>query len=65
MSRAEQNTRIFWSSGKDTITTMDFIRRLEHLAKTNKWIDTHILSLCQHAQKSSYKMALLDGGHGQ
>ncbi len=37
--RVEQNKipEFFGSKSKDTISAMDFIRRLEDLAKTNRW----------------------------
>jgi hypothetical protein len=30
----------FNEKGKDTITAMDFIRRIDDLAKANNWMDT-------------------------
>jgi hypothetical protein len=39
--RVEQNKipEFFGSKSKDTISAADFIRRLEDLAKTNRWSD--------------------------
>ncbi len=39
--RVEQNKipEFFGSKSKDTISAADFIRRLEDLAKTNRWTD--------------------------
>jgi hypothetical protein len=39
--RVEQNKipEFFGAKSKDTISTADFIRRLENLAKTNQWTD--------------------------
>ncbi len=39
--RVEQNKipEFFGAKSKDTISTADFIRRLEDLAKTNRWTD--------------------------
>jgi hypothetical protein len=51
--RVEQNKipEFFGLEGKDTISAMDFIRRLEDLAKTNRWTDAqtyyHFANLLQ------------------
>jgi len=39
--RVEQNKipEFFGTKSKDTISAADFIRRLEDLAKTNRWLD--------------------------
>jgi hypothetical protein len=59
--RVEQNKipEFFGSKSKDTILAADVIRRLEDLAKTNRWSD--LLPFRQLTQESGSRMAFISG----